>query len=117
MSVQLERLQFGNQVLGPWYEATQCLSCLRDDGWHLDLHQDEKKEAIKASVQTKLQQTFSVIVKYKLYLLSSDQIYAALFAIGHLSTEVIQDQKLAPAALQQHHLVLHLWEVQQMHLM
>lgn len=44
----------------------------------------------------------------KLYLLSCDQIYAALFAIGHLSTEVIQDQQLTPTALQQHHLVLHL---------
>lgn len=44
-----------------------------------------------------------------LHLLSRDKIYAALLAVGHLSTEVIQDQQLAPAALQQHHLVLHLW--------
>lgn len=45
------------------------------------------------------------------YLLSCDQIYAPLFAVGHLSTEVVQDQQLAPTALQQHHLVLHLCEV------
>lgn len=49
-------------------------------------------------------------VNVKLYLLSCDQIYAALFAVGHLSTEVIQDQQLTPTALQKHHLVLYLWE-------
>lgn len=47
----------------------------------------------------------------KLHLLSSDQIYATLFAVGHLSTEVVQNQQLTPTALQQHHLVLHLWKV------
>lgn len=46
---------------------------------------------------------------FGLYLLSWDQINAALFAVGHLSAEVIQDKQLTPAALQQHHLVLHLW--------
>lgn len=49
-------------------------------------------------------------VNSKLYLLSCDQIYAALFAIGDLSTEVIQDKQLTPTALQQHHLVLYLRE-------
>lgn len=49
-----------------------------------------------------------IYVTFRLYLLSWDQINAALFAVGHLSTEVIQDKQLAPAALQQHHLVLHL---------
>lgn len=50
-------------------------------------------------------------VSGKPHLLSCDQIYATLFAVGHLSTEVVQDQQLTPTALQEHHLVLHLWNI------
>lgn len=46
------------------------------------------------------------------YLLTRDQIYAMLFAISDLSTEVIEDQQLTPTSLQKRHLVLHLKEAQ-----
>lgn len=51
---------------------------------------------------------FNRSVKSVSHLLSSDQVDAALSAVGHLSTQVIQDQQLTPAALQQNHLILHL---------
>lgn len=47
-------------------------------------------------------------VRHVINLLSCNQVDAAISPISHLPAQMIQDQQFAPAALQQHHLILHL---------
>lgn len=70
-------------------------------------HFREKKKKKRPNKQTNIGGVAAEAVGAP-HLLTCDQVYAALLAVGHLPAQVIEDQQLAPAALQQHHLVLHL---------